>query len=286
MKAAVIGTFDGVHRGHIHLLNELKRHAAARGLQPLALTFDRHPLSLVDPSGVPEPLSSPDERVNLIRAQGVECEILPFTPQLRQMTATGFLAMLRQNYGVNLFIFGFNNRIGSDRIDATSALIPEIEAATGVSILCATALQGANVSPSAIRRALADGDVKGAAEMLGRPYSISGEVVAGRRLGRTIGFPTANVSLQRTRVLPAPGVYAGQTLGHKAVINIGRCPTVTGCNDAPLTIEVHIIGFSGDIYGHILNVEFLRRLRTEKRFASLDELKEAIAADVARASHL
>lgn len=286
MRAAVVGTFDGVHLGHLHLLNELKQHAQSQGLDPLVLTFGNHPLSLVDPCCVPEAITPVAEREKLLRASGVDVEILQFTPELRSMTAAEFLTMLRERYQVSLFMLGFNNRIGSDRISAASAELSKIEAATDVKIVIASELHDLSVSSSAIRQALAQGDTELAAEMLGRPYAIEGKVVMGRQLGRTIGFPTANVSVQSACIIPAPGVYAGRVLERNAVINIGRCPTVTCSDDAPISIEVHILNFSGNLYGQNLKVDFLKRLRSEKRFGSLDELKAAISADVAQASVL
>lgn len=286
MRAAVVGTFDGVHLGHLHLLDELKRYAAEFDLQPLALTFNSHPLSLVEPQKVPLLLSSVTERERLIRAAGVDVMVVPFTQELRQMTAAEFLTMLREQYRVSLFVLGFNNRIGCDRISALSAELPAISEASGVKIVVATELHDFQVSSSAIRNALAQGRVNEAARMLGRQFAVEGEVVQGRQLGRTIGFPTANVAVAPGRMIPAPGVYAGRVLEHNAVINIGTCPTVTHGLDVPICIEAHVINFSGNLYGQTLRVEFLERLRSEKRFDTLNDLKAAIAADVARACML
>lgn len=282
--AAAVGTFDGVHRGHRHLLERLKSEAAARGLQPLALTFDRHPLSLIDPDRSPAMLSSAAEREHLLRAAGVEADTLPFDRQLRQMSAREFLTMLRERYGVSLFLLGFNNRIGADRLGADSPELAAVSRETGVEVLAASEHPEPGVSSSAIRRALADGDMEKAARMLGHAYDIEGTVVHGRELGRTIGFPTANIAPDAGRAIPAEGVYVGRLLGHTAVVNVGRRPTVEGSNDAALSIEAHAIGFSGDLYGRRLRLELLHRLRAERKFASLDELKNAIAADVKAAA--
>lgn len=280
MRAAVVGTFDGVHRGHQHLLAFLKQEAAMRGLQPLALTFDSHPLSLIDPANVPAELTTIKQREQLLRNQGVDVVILPFNNQLRQMTAQQFLLMLRNDYNVSLFVLGFNNRIGSDRVSASSTRLQELAKAVGVEIILANECSELQVSSSAIRQALTDGRILCANEMLGRNYAIEGEVVTGRQLGRTIGFPTANVQPGCNCALPAVGVYAGKALGHCAVINIGRRPTVEVCCNAPLSVEVFLLDFDGNLYGKQLTVEFVKRLREEKKFSSLDELKEAIAADV------
>ena len=286
MRAAVVGTFDGVHRGHQHLLDFLKREADKRGLQPLALTFSSHPLALIDPARVPLALIPVKERVRLLGQQGVETAVLEFDFELRQMTASEFLTMLRRDYDVRLFVLGFNNSIGADRVSASSAELKDIAEAVGVEILVADECAASGVSSSAIRQALAQGGIEDVNEMLGRYYAIEGEVVTGRQLGRTIGFPTANICVPEGCALPSVGVYAGRALGHCAVINIGRRPTVECCCNAPLSIEVFIIDYSGNLYGQTLRVELLKRLRGEKKFGSLDELKSAIAADISCAKEL
>lgn len=280
MRAAVVGTFDGVHCGHQHLLTFLKCEAAKRGLQPLALTFDSHPLALIDPAKAPMELTSVAERLRLLNEQGIETVILPFNSELRRMTALQFLTMLRRDFSVSLFVLGFNNRIGSDRVSASSLELRNIANAAGVEILVANECAEGGVSSSAIRQALQDGQLQRVNEMLGRNYVIEGEVIRGRQLGRTIGFPTANISVAPHKALPAIGVYAGKALGHSAVVNVGRRPTVEGSCNAPLSIEVFVTDFSGNLYGQTLRVELIKRLRGEKKFASLDELKSAIASDV------
>lgn len=277
MRAAVTGTFDGVHLGHRFLLEGLRSRAAERGLQPLALTFTDHPLALMAPDRVPAELTSGAKRRALLEAEGVEVEMLEFNEELRAMTAEEFLGMLNRRYGVELFLLGFNNRIGSDRAGAEALAGRKIG---GVEVVAALEHPDMVVSSSRIRGALAEGDVEAAARMLGRPYALDGTVVSGRQLGRTIGFPTANIEPSPRAAIPAVGVYAGRMLGHKAVVNVGRRPTVEGRNDAPLSIEAHLLDFSGDLYGRTVELEFTRRLRGEKKFASLEELKSAIRKDV------
>jgi len=277
MRAAVTGTFDGVHRGHVFLLDSLRREAALRGLEPLALTFSSHPLSLIAPERTPLSLTSVEERVRLIEEQGVKAEVLTFDEPLRRMTAADFLAMLRERYGVTVFLLGFNNTIGSDLLGAGP--VP-VEPVGGVGIVAVRELPGFSVSSSAIREALRCGDIAAANAMLGRPYAVEGEVVGGRRLGRTLGFPTANIDVGADRALPAAGVYVGRVLGRRAVVNIGRRPTVEGRDDAPLSVEAHLLDFCGDLYGRRLRLELFARLRGERRFASLDALKAAIANDI------
>lgn len=277
MKIAVTGTFDGVHLGHRFLLDRLVRLGREQGLEPLALTFDRHPLSVIRPDDVPPELTSPAARRRLLEDAGVRVGVLSFDETLRRLTGAEFLRMLRERFDVGAFLFGFNNRIGSDHAGAET---PGLGAACGVELFAAPRCGDLVVSSSAIRAALAGGDVEAANSMLGRPYEIEGEIVGGRQLGRTIGFPTANFCVSGKRMLPAPGVYAGRVLGHPAVVNIGRRPTVEGRYDAPLSVEAHLLGFDGNLYGRVLGLEFMKRLRGEVKFGSLDELKAAIAGDV------
>ncbi|MCM1310640.1 MAG: riboflavin biosynthesis protein RibF [Bacteroides sp.] len=273
MKAAVIGTFDGVHRGHRFLLDRLKAEAKKRGLEPLAITFSAHPLAQICPEKQPPALSTLEERLRLI---GISTEVLDFDYQLRQMTARGFLAMLRNRFDVSLFLLGFNNTIGSDRLGVRELAGKTVD---GVEILAVSEYPTLSVSSSAIRQALADGNITMANRMLGRPYSLTGTVVHGKQLGRTIGFPTANIAPPASMTIPVPGVYAARIGQHTAVVNIGRRPTVDAEN-APISIEAHIVNFNGDLYGQTLTVEFIARLRDEKKFSSLDELEAAISNDI------
>ncbi len=276
-KAAVVGTFDGVHLGHSFLLESLRSQAARRGLQPMVVTFADHPLKQIAPDRVPPGLMSVERRRSLLQAEGVEVVVLDFNSRLRSLTAAQFLEMLHNRYGVELFLLGFNNRIGSDRLGAENLAGKTIG---GVEVLAADEHPQLCVSSSLVRAALSRGDVEEAAQMLGRPYSIEGKIVTGKQLGRTIGFPTANLLSDPTTAIPAVGVYAGEMLGYPAVINIGHRPTVEGRNDAPLSIEAHLIGFSGDLYGRTAELTFIRRLRGEKRFESLDALKNQIQKDI------
>lgn len=272
---ATVGTFDGVHIGHRYLLEQLCRAGRDRGLSPLAVTFDRHPLSLVDPASAPPVITDSSEQEEAMLALGVKLLRLPFTPELRAMTGRDFLSMLHERHGVKALMTGFNNHLGSDRDRA-----PEVE---GVELVrCAELPEHSGVSSSRIRALIADGAVDRAALLLGRPFTISGTVVGGRQLGRQLGFPTANVSVSPGHVMPAPGVYAATVGDYPAVVNVGRRPTVD-TPDAPISVEAHLIGFSGNLYGSHLRIGFISRLRAERRFGSLDELRDAIAADVGNA---
>ena len=269
--AAAIGVFDGVHRGHIHLIDQLKAEAASRGLRPAVITFDTHPLRLVRPEAAPPEICPLAERISRFEALGVKPIVLEFTESLRAMSAGQFLELIRAK-GVRLLMMGFNNRIGSDRRSGSELADAPVE------VIVATELPDEGVSSSMVRSAVGRGDMEEAARLLGRPYALSGPVVMGRQIGRTIGFPTANVSVSPGSLLPTNGVYRALANGRKAIVNIGRRPTLDNGED--ITVEAHLPGFDGDLYGQTLTLEFLSRLRPEIKFNSLDELKAQIERDI------
>lgn len=279
-RAAVVGTFDGVHLGHRYLLGALKTLAARRGLEPIALVLDPNPLALIDPARAPKKLTEPEERIAKIGELSVEARILNFSEELRRKTAREFLEYINIDLGVEMLLIGFNNHIGSDRVSAASEAIAALGRETGVQIIAAQEYTAQPVSSTLVRRALQEGNVERANELLGEEYTLTGEVVKGQQLGRTIGFPTANVAVGPDFEIPRPGVYWGYVGEHPCVINIGRRPTVDKSADAPLTVEVNILDFSGDLYGRRISVRFAGRLRDEKKFGSIEELKHAIQNDV------
>lgn len=286
-RAAAVGMFDGVHPGHRHLLALVKEEARRRGLVPSVVTFMRHPSILLTPQCPVRLLTPAETRFGLIHADGIADVIaLDFDEKLRLMSARDFLSMLHNDYGVDCLVVGFNNRFGHDRtfgFDDYRRFGLEM----GMEVILATEVEGLKVSSSRIRRSLAEGDVEAAARMLGRPYSIDGRIVGGRRLGRTIGFPTANIELLHSEVLlPKGGVYAVEVRDasaadgrvYAAMLNIGSRPTVND-DRSDVTAEVHLLDFDGDLYGHELGVAFRARLRDERRFGSVEELREQLQAD-------
>jgi len=283
--AVTVGTFDGVHAGHLHLLDRLRREAAARGLSPLAVTFATHPLATLRPGAQPPMLGPRPPQLPL------DTYVLDFDRTMAGMDSREFIGLLRERLGARLLVTGFNNRLGSE-----GAADPERYAAAGhalgVEVIAAEPLVlpgGIVPSSSAIRRALADGDAEAAAAMLGRPYDLDGTTVPGKQNGRRLGFPTLNLRADAGRLVPATGVYAGRVRfggeadAYPAVINVGPNPTLGDSN--PVTVEAHAIDavLPPNLYGHRATFSFLRRLRPERRFASLDELRAAIAADIAAA---
>lgn len=287
MKAAAIGTFDGVHEGHRLLLRTLREQAARHGLDPIVVTFDRHPLEVVAPQRAPLRLSTSDEQLRLLAEERVEVTVVPFTQQTRILTAEQWLRRLRDTMGVRLVVLGYDNTFGSDGRHLSASDYDAIGEALGLLVAHAPRLDG--VSSSAVRRAVAAGDVELAAKMLGRPYALEGAVEHGRHLGTGLGFPTANVAVSDRMAVPADGVYACYValpggVRRKAVVNVGTRPTVEAHGER--SVEAHILSWSGDLYGCRVRVEFIRRLRSEMKFGSLRQLREAIARDAAQASLL
>lgn len=281
-RVVTVGTFDGVHTGHVEVLETLKAFGRERGLRPSVVTFDRHPLETVCPGRAPLPLQSIRERDDMLRSHGVEVIRVAFTPEVSRLDALTWMRHLKEEYGAEALLTGYDNRFGSDCRSLTTDDYIRLGGETGIEVRRAREIPG--VCSSEVRRALAAGETDRAAAMLGRLYSITGTVETGRQLGRNLGFPTANITIPAGRQLPAPGVYAAIAEGRPAVVNIGHNPTVAEGN--PMTVEVHILGWEGDLYGRQLTVEFVKRLRAEEKFPDLEALKSRIAADAEAASRL
>lgn len=280
-SAVTAGTFDGVHCGHRAVVGCLVEEGLRRGLRPLALTFDPHPLAVVAPERAPLLLETPDRRAAAIRSLGADVEVLEFTPALRAMSAGEWIGFLSRHYGARLLVVGHDNRLGSDGHSLGPDDYRRIGERFGMEVVEAPVVEG--VSSTRIRRCLEQGDVARAGELLGTPFVLEGTVVHGRELGRTLGFPTANLEVSPMILVPAPGVYAcsaatASGLCFPAVVNIGRAPTVG--DSLPLTVEAHLDGFSGNLYGERLSLMFGDRLRRERRFGSLEELRAQIARDL------
>ena len=282
---ATTGFFDGVHYGHRLVIERLVSEARRRGDESLVVTFWPHPRAVLqDGARELRLLTTLEEKKALLTALGVDrIEVLDFTRAFATLSAERYLReILQGRFGVTTLLMGYDNRLGSDHLTVGS-LRPVAER-IGLELLEAEPLDGAMgnpVSSTAIRKALAAGRVGDAAGMLGYPYALEGVVVAGNRLGRTIGFPTANMKLyEPLKLVPENGVYAvdvqvlGQT--YRGMTNIGTRPTVGGTFT---TIETHILDFDEDIYGLPLRITFLRRIRDEVHFTSLEVLKEQLERD-------
>ena len=279
-RVATVGTFDGLHRGHRRVLSLLEATARERGLEPMVVCFDRHPLETIAPERAPGLVQDPRERDHSLHGEGLDVLILEFTPTLARLTARDWLRKMHEEEGVDVLIVGYDNTFGSDGIRMDIADYRRLGSEVGVEVV--EAPYEPHASSSAIRRLLREGSLDEANHLLGRPFSLRGTVVEGKHLGRRLGFPTANVEPPYRALLPKAGVYEVEvntdTMTHRGVANVGRQPTVGP--DEPERVEVYIPGFEGDLYGSDLTVRFLRRLRDERQFASLEDLKAQIRHDV------
>lgn len=285
MYAATEGTFDGVHRGHQLLIAFLKDEALKRNLNPMVITFSRHPLEIVAPDRVPLKICDAESRDRLIREEGVDVERVDFTRELMRFTAAEWLQMLRDKYGVRMLVRGFDHTFGSDGRSMSASEYEELGRKIGVEIIEAPRLP--QISSSQIRKKIAAGEMEQVAGMLGRPYSLKGKVEHGDEIGRSLGFPTANIHVSDGIALPSTGVYAAMAElsdgeRYRAVVNIGYRPTVT--RRGPLRIEAHLIDFKGNIYGEELKLEIIKKLREEKRFSDKEALRHQIEEDIANTS--
>lgn len=286
--AATIGSFDGVHKGHVAMLGELRAVALERGLPLMVVTFARHPRMLFNNSGAPFLLTPSAAKLQLLEAAGVDiCVLLDFDHEMAAMSASQFMQeILVECLGVQLLAVGYNHHFGKPAAGEGLEQYIAIGKELGVEVFGAQPFMVGEVAVSSttVRRALDAGDVALAESLLGHRYILSGVVVHGAGIGRQLGFPTANISLaDEMQMLPLDGVYEvnvfikGNT--YKGVMNIGVKPTVSGKEH---TLEVHIIGFEGDIYGSDITVEFVRRLRGEQSFDNINALRFQIEVDVAR----
>lgn len=277
--AATIGFFDGVHKGHQYLIHQLKAIAKERGYQSAIITFEQHPKHFLT-GQAPLLLNTYEERIERIKAQEVD-EIFCFRFDIiQEMTAREFLHILKNQCNVDILLMGYDHHFGSDHL-ATIASYQAVGKEEGVDIIPIHQAPEGDISSSKIRQAIRRGDMTTANEMLGYPYPISGTVVHGKGLGRRLGFPTANIAVDSSKVIPLSGVYSGVVSWadkeYTCLINIGTNPTVG--NDET-SIEVHIPSFSGDVYGQVLTLQVIKFLRAEKKFATLDKLTQQIRDDI------
>ena len=288
-RVASIGFFDGVHRGHLCLIEQLRDEAGRRGMGSLLVTFGRHPRTVLSPSQVPPLLTTLEEKERLLRETGVsEIAILPFTLELSRLSAREFMEqVLRRELGVEVLILGYDHAFGHGGGSLDDYVRWGRE--TGIEVVRAHELSSLMVSSSKCRRLIEEGDVRGAAEMLGRFYTLSGEVVRGFHVGHELGFPTANLQVDAEKVMPRNGAYAvWATLAdgerHGGMLNIGTRPTIG--NGETTSVEVNLLDYDGNLYDQRLTVEFVARLRDERRFDSRSELMSQLALDEAAAREL
>ena len=279
------GFFDGVHLGHRHVIEQLTATAAVCGDESMVVTFWPHPRNVLQKEARSlRLLTSLAEKKEILLGMGVDrVEVVPFTKDFSSMTTEEYLRMLMNDYGAKAILIGYDNRMGSDADGADQvAMVAERLSLEVIRTEMVPSDYGYAVSSTKIRERLEEGDVLQAASMLGYEYSLYGVVVAGNRLGRTIGFPTANMQLyEPLKLVPGNGVYfvKVETLGREflGMCNIGCRPTVGEGNAR--TIETNIFDFDEDIYGLDMKITFVRKIRDEVKFDSLDALREQLEKD-------
>lgn len=281
MAVAATGFFDGVHLGHRLVLETLLAEAEKRDGRSLVVTFWPHPRIVLERSSDPlRLLSTREERLSLLESLNPsEVVEMEFDGSFAAMTAEAYLAMLKEKHSVSAVVVGYDTKLGCDMKGPSE--IGEIAARLGMDCVRVPEF-GAAISSTRIRKALSDGDVSGAASMLGYRYPLCGCVAHGNKIGRTIGFPTANLEVEDPlKALPAAGAYLCEvTVGgssYYGMTNVGRRPTVA--EDGETVVETNIFGFRGDIYGERVELRFVARVRGEKKFSSLEELRRQLVSD-------
>lgn len=280
--AATIGFFDGVHRGHQCLIQQVKALANEKCVGSMIVTFDCHPRQVLCDDYQPKLLSLLDDKLSLLKDTGVDrVEVIPFDLNLSRLSALEFMCeILQKRLKVRYLLMGYDHRFGHG--GGTFDQYVEWGRLLGMDVVLAEELKGEKVSSSLIRRLVSEGNLEVANSLLGHTYIIEGNVMGGQQVGRTIGFPTANVKADAAKLLPAVGVYVIEAeLADGRFVDgmlcIGRRPTVL--NDGEVTVEAHLFDFEGDLYNTLLRLRVLARLRDEKRFASLEELRQQLQKD-------
>lgn len=282
--ALTIGVLDGVHRGHQALLESLSVEARKRALSPGVVTLHPHPVTVLRPEIAPSYLTSLEDRISLMREHGAEWVIpLTFTSELSEIPAEELALAFYELLRMRLLVVGPDAAFGRGAPKDTVERMQRLGAERGFEVIQVAPLMHDHerYSSTAVRSALAEGEMERVTALLGRTYRLAGPVVHGFERGRTIGFPTANISVAADRAMPGLGVYA--TWGHVAgrrfggATNIGRRPTF---DFGHISIETHLMDFEGDIYGERLELEIVHRIRGEQAFANVDELVAQIGRDV------
>lgn len=287
--ALTIGTFDGIHLGHQALLRRLKEHAARLSVPTVVLTFEPTPREYLAPQSAPARLTSFRERWRVLQSTGVDSLLLlRFDEGLRNLSGEAFAGLLARDVGARAVVVGHDFRFGMNG-EATAPMLTAAGRRLGfeVDVVSPVLLDGARVSSSGVREALSTGDFALAQRWLGRPYTMRGRVVQGQRLGRDLGFPTANLRIERQRT-PLQGIFAVRVHGVgtaplRGVASLGTRPTVGGVQ---VLLEVHVFDFSSDLYGREIEVEFVAKLRDEEHFPTLEALVEQIHRDAAQARRI
>ena len=296
--AATIGFFDGVHLGHRYVLEQLREEAAQRRLGTMVVTFDEHPQRVLGRSDAPALLTDNTEKLSLLADCGIDaCVLLHFTPTMAHLSAAEFMREYLHNVlPVDALLVGYDHHFGQPMSGEGFAQYVTYGAQNGIEVLPAHAYapdmavcDALHYSSSTVRKLLQQGEVQRASVVLGRPYQLEGRVTQGRQNGRKLGFPTANLSPTNTqKLIPRSGVYATRVVMDgrmfPAMTNVGTRPTLNNGRD--VTIETHIFDFEGDLYGQLLTLQFVDRLRDEQRFETLAALVHQLNVDARQARRL
>ena len=278
-KIATIGFFDGVHRGHRFLFAQLNELANERDLQPVIFTFCQHPRQVLT-SECPPMLSTLAEREQLLKTHA-EVRILDFT-SVQHLTAEEFMLYLHKQEDVEVLLMGYDHHFGSDQLKGFSEY-EKVARRVGLRVERAheCLVDALPVSSTRIRKLLNEAQIRQVNRLLGYEYSLTGVVEHGNGIGNQIGFPTANIHVDVTKHLPASGVYTARTqvdgAVYSALVNVGHNPTI---GNKQLSVEAHIVGYRGDLYGHQLSIHFKDFVRPEQKFASLTDLQQQIEKDM------
>lgn len=288
-----IGVYDGIHLGHRAVISQVRERAKRENARSVVVTFDRHPLSIVRPEATPRLLANAEQKLELLEATGIDAVVIvPFDEAQAHESPVDFIErVLVRTLAARVVIVGSDFHFGHMRQGNVTLLREMGERHDFVCdpVVLVPRADGVDepVSSTAIRRALAGGEIDTASRMLGRAYEVRGQVVQGDQRGRTIGFPTANVQVPQAMCMPSDGVYAGlytrpDGSQFATAINLGRRPTFYANQEASL-LEAYLMDFSGDLYGEAASVQFLAFLRSEKQFGGIDELKAQLQHDIEHA---
>ena len=278
-----IGVFDGVHLGHKYLISRLKELALKQGLLSGVVTFRQHPQQVLSPHARLPFLANITQRIDLLKKEGVDAVIpLSFTPELARLSAQQFLGLLQKHLRMRGVVIGPDFALGRNRGGNTETL-SRLGKGMGLSVTAVPPLiiDGEVVSSTAIRKALAQGDMEQVQKLAGHPFRLEGRVITGAGRGLMLGFPTANLQIEAEQALPPDGVYISQARLDKkiypSVTNIGKRPTF---DNGERLIEVYILDYDGELYGRELEIDLVKQLRGEKKFENAEELRKQIAQDV------
>ncbi len=280
-----VGTFDGVHRGHRDVIEKLVARSRARRLPSVLVTFEPHPMEVVNPAAAPLLLTTREEKLEVLAESGIDyLAVVPFTPDLAAFSAEQFVEnVLRRRFRFEELLIGYDHGFGRQRAGNVSVL-RELGAKDGFTVEVVDAVaapDGHSVSSTSIRRAVAGGDLERASAGLGRPYSVSGRVIQGEQRGRSLGFPTLNLGATPSRkLLPPEGVYAVRVQTPRGpaggMLNLGPRPTF---GDSTTTLEAHLFDTDGDLYGAQVRLDFIARIRETRQFPSKEQLVKQLRQD-------